>query len=160
MHLQSRCPDAIIENKHGESLRAEFEFDAGNFRAHGHDPKSCDIIISWKASQRLHALPVFELRKTFVSLDREQQISIREELFAYRCKDLIRRELAVRNGERYLHSARISFEKNKAESKEKHDTEIQLLKNEIRWVVRLTDAEKYLLYVLGELEYNPQPCIF
>ena len=46
IHLQRKCPDAIVA-KNGHQLRAEFEHKARNFKAHGHDPGDCDLIICW-----------------------------------------------------------------------------------------------------------------
>jgi hypothetical protein len=31
-----------------ESVRIEFEYQSGNFRKHGHDPKGCDLIVCWE----------------------------------------------------------------------------------------------------------------
>jgi hypothetical protein len=61
VHLQSAFPDAIIEDREGRRLRAEFEFVASNFREHGHDPAGCDLIICWRNDWPDAPLPVFAL---------------------------------------------------------------------------------------------------
>jgi len=61
IHEQRKCPDTIIENEHGITLRAEFEFESKNFIAHGHDPKDCDLIICWKHNWKFPAVPVWDL---------------------------------------------------------------------------------------------------
>jgi hypothetical protein len=61
VHLQVRCPDAIIENQNGERLRAEFEYDAKNFMRHGHRPGDCDLVIAWENSWAFPTVPVLEL---------------------------------------------------------------------------------------------------
>jgi len=45
--IQSAFPDAIIE-KDGRRYRAEFEFMASAFDAHGHDHRECDLIVCWE----------------------------------------------------------------------------------------------------------------
>jgi hypothetical protein len=40
-------PDVIAETYSGEILRIELELCAPNFKAHGHDPMGCDLIISF-----------------------------------------------------------------------------------------------------------------
>ena len=40
-------PDVICETHDGKTIRVELEFSAPNFKAHGHDPTGCDLIISY-----------------------------------------------------------------------------------------------------------------
>ena len=53
MYLESigmEFPDCTVRrfNGHGwEQLAVEFEFDSNSFRAHGHDPAQCDMIVCW-----------------------------------------------------------------------------------------------------------------
>lgn len=47
-HIQIEFPDAIIQDKNGDTYRAEFEFCSSNFKAHGHDLFGCDVIICWE----------------------------------------------------------------------------------------------------------------
>jgi len=61
VHLQNAFPDAVIEDREGRQLRAEFEFVASNFLEHGHDPTGCDLIICWRNDWPDAPLPVFAL---------------------------------------------------------------------------------------------------
>ena len=68
-HLQTPCPDAVIENGSGVQLVAEFEHLARNFQAHGHKPASCDLIICWVNNWSDAPLPVWALADTLPTLD-------------------------------------------------------------------------------------------
>lgn len=61
VHLQTAFPDAIIENRNGAQLVAEFEYRASNFRNHRHDPAGCDLIICWRHDWSSAHLPVWAL---------------------------------------------------------------------------------------------------
>lgn len=67
--LQRACPDAVIENGAGVRLSAEFEHLARSFRAHGHDPASCDLIVCWVNNWPGAPLPVWALADTLPALD-------------------------------------------------------------------------------------------
>ena len=57
----SACPDYILEeDKTGEPIRAEVEYQNSNFIAHNHDPSSCDLILCW-IHDGILPLPVREL---------------------------------------------------------------------------------------------------
>jgi hypothetical protein len=45
-----------------QRVRIEFEFDSRNFRAHGHDPKGCDVIVCWENNWAECPLEVIALR--------------------------------------------------------------------------------------------------
>jgi len=70
VHLQTRFPDAIIENRKGKRLVVEFEYLARNFWEHGHDPSGCDLIICWGNNWLDSPLPVWALEDIMVSDDR------------------------------------------------------------------------------------------
>ena len=53
-------PDAII-SKDGHTYRAEFEFAASSFEAHGHDHRKCDLIICWTNDNEDCILPILAL---------------------------------------------------------------------------------------------------
>jgi len=61
VHLQTPFPDAIIENASGQQLVAEFEYTAKNFKAHGHDPAGCDLVICWTNGWADAPVPVWAL---------------------------------------------------------------------------------------------------
>ena len=42
VRIQAAFPDVEIADKYGKVYRAEFEYFAGSFKAHGHDPRDCD----------------------------------------------------------------------------------------------------------------------
>jgi len=58
--ISANFPDAIIE-KDGQSYRAEFEFMASSFDAHGHDHRECDLIICWQNDYDNGVLPILAL---------------------------------------------------------------------------------------------------
>ena len=61
VHLQTRFPDAVIENPQGQRLVAEFEYLARNFKAHHHDPAGCDLVVCWSDNWPGAPLPVWAL---------------------------------------------------------------------------------------------------
>jgi len=61
VHLQTAFPDAIIENRNGTRLVAEFEYRASNFRNHQHDQAGCDLVICWRHDWSSACLPVWAL---------------------------------------------------------------------------------------------------
>jgi len=61
-HLQTRFPDAVIENESGQQLVVEFEYLSRNFKDHEHDPNGCDLIICWKDNWKNPPVPVWALR--------------------------------------------------------------------------------------------------
>lgn len=61
VHLQTAFPDAIIESADGQRLVAEFEYLAANFKAHGHDPSGCNLVICWRDNWPGASLPVWAL---------------------------------------------------------------------------------------------------
>ena len=52
--VQAGFPDCVARRRVGpnrwEEVRIEFEYDSRSFMAHGHDPKSVDVIACWKHS--------------------------------------------------------------------------------------------------------------
>jgi rubrerythrin len=47
--IQIRYPDALLRKvENGHVIRAEFEYRAANFKAHGHNPDECDLIVCWE----------------------------------------------------------------------------------------------------------------
>jgi len=74
VHLQTRFPDAVIENGHGQRLIVEFEYRATNFLTHGHCPIGCDLIIAYENDWENSPVPVWELKtctKEIVSILRK-----------------------------------------------------------------------------------------
>lgn len=61
VRLQTRFPDAIIENARGQRLIVEFEYLAKNFKLHKHDKDGCDLIVCWRNNWGDAPLPVWEL---------------------------------------------------------------------------------------------------
>jgi len=61
-HLQTRFPDAVIENENGQQLVAEFEYKSKNFRMHGHSPTGCDLIICYQNNWEEAPMPVWALK--------------------------------------------------------------------------------------------------
>ena len=51
-----------------QRVRIEFEFQARNFVAHGHDPDQCDVIVCWDDNWPECPLDVLELRSAIVGL--------------------------------------------------------------------------------------------
>lgn len=60
IEIGSRFPDAILRNRKGEIVRAEFEFISNNFVIHKHDPAAVDLVICWRVKGSI-AVPVLEL---------------------------------------------------------------------------------------------------
>ncbi|NIQ06372.1 MAG: hypothetical protein GWO20_11810 [Candidatus Korarchaeota archaeon] len=46
-HSSDSFPDYILEDEQGQTIKAEVELFARNFRDHGHPPEYCDLIICW-----------------------------------------------------------------------------------------------------------------
>jgi hypothetical protein len=46
--IGSAFPDAVVINSRGEPKFVEFEYKSSDFKAHGHDPELCDLIICWE----------------------------------------------------------------------------------------------------------------
>jgi hypothetical protein len=63
-----RCVDT--RNDRWQRVRIEFEFRSSNFRAHGHDPTQCDLIVCWLHDWAACPLPVIELREKIKALPR------------------------------------------------------------------------------------------
>lgn len=66
--LQADFPDAIAKRKlpgqkKWESVRIEFEYKTSSFKKHGHDPKTCDLVVCWEHDWKQCPIPVIELRK-------------------------------------------------------------------------------------------------
>ncbi|HAU36423.1 MAG TPA: hypothetical protein DCX07_01735 [Phycisphaerales bacterium] len=45
-----------------QRVRIEFEYESRNFRAHGHDPDQCDVIVCWEHNWAECPIEVLELR--------------------------------------------------------------------------------------------------
>jgi hypothetical protein len=56
-----RCVDR--RNGRWQRVRIEFEYASSNFHDHGHDPRSCDVIVCWEHDWRECPLEVVELRR-------------------------------------------------------------------------------------------------
>lgn len=52
-----------------ERVRVEFEFRSRNFKAHGHDPAGCDVIVCWEDNWSESPVEVLELRSVIEHLD-------------------------------------------------------------------------------------------
>lgn len=59
--IQAGCPDAIME-KDGSEVRIEFEFNALNFKKHGHDQAKVDMIVCWNDDWPGSPIPVLSLQ--------------------------------------------------------------------------------------------------
>ncbi len=65
-------PDCIAKRRLDESgerwtrLRIEFEYESRSFKAHGHDPEGCDLIVCWRHNWPECPVEVMEL-KTIIS---------------------------------------------------------------------------------------------
>jgi len=62
-----RCVDT--RQNRWQRVRIEFEFYSSNFRAHGHDPAGCDMIVCWEHDWPECALEVVELRSVIDQLE-------------------------------------------------------------------------------------------
>lgn len=60
VRIGSQFPDATIRREE-LSYEIEFEFEASNFRNHGHDPRKCDLIVCWIDDGGCGPMPVLEL---------------------------------------------------------------------------------------------------
>jgi hypothetical protein len=68
-------PDCIARRfvgKGWERVAIEFEHTSSNFKAHGHDPGQCDIIVCWEHDWPQCPLEVIELKSEIQSLDNYQ----------------------------------------------------------------------------------------
>lgn len=77
--IGSTFPDAIILRKEdGAQFRAEFEYQAVNFTAHGHDLRKCDVIICWTNDWPNCVIPIWEMRDwkdaTLVTVDARDKV--------------------------------------------------------------------------------------
>lgn len=65
-------PDCTAKRRVGEtrweSVRIEFEYRSRNFRDHGHDPASCDVIVCWAHDWPSCPIEVLELREAVARL--------------------------------------------------------------------------------------------
>jgi hypothetical protein len=65
-------PDCIAKRRVGdgrwESVRIEFEYRSRNFRAHGHDPNGCDLIVCWTHDWPDCPIEVLELRSALATM--------------------------------------------------------------------------------------------
>jgi len=52
-----------------QRVRIEFEFQSSSFKAHGHNPDNCDLIICWEHDWPECPIEVIELRKLINELD-------------------------------------------------------------------------------------------
>ena len=65
-------PDCIARRfvgKGWERVAIEFEYSSSNFKAHGHDPANCDIIVCWEHDWPQCPLEVIELKSEIQSLE-------------------------------------------------------------------------------------------
>ena len=60
--IQIAFPDAVVTID-GTIYRVEFEYEASNFQAHGHDVRGCDVIICWQNDWPESVLPVVALEE-------------------------------------------------------------------------------------------------
>src|SRR3989344_572497 len=63
--IQPSYPDAKARRKTHrgwEDVWIEFEYRSSSFKAHGHDPKECDIIVCWEHDWKNCPLEVIELK--------------------------------------------------------------------------------------------------
>ncbi len=63
--IQPSYPDAKARRKTHrgwEDVWIEFEYRSSSFKAHGHDPKECDIIVCWEHDWKSCPLEVIELK--------------------------------------------------------------------------------------------------
>ncbi|MBF2028717.1 MAG: hypothetical protein IGS48_18470 [Oscillatoriales cyanobacterium C42_A2020_001] len=73
--VQSAYPDCeakrCVDSKRNrwQRVRIEFEFCSSNFKAHGHDPKGCDMIVCWEHDWQDCPLEVIELRSVIDQLE-------------------------------------------------------------------------------------------
>ena len=62
-----RCIDR--QKQRWQRVRIEFEFMSSSFRAHGHDPAGCDLIVCWQHDWSDCPLEVLELRTVIDQLE-------------------------------------------------------------------------------------------
>jgi hypothetical protein len=60
-------PHESLKSRKEKRIRIEFEFNARNFRTHGHDPRKCDWIVCWEDDwpDAPTNLQIIELRREF-----------------------------------------------------------------------------------------------
>ncbi len=68
--IQPQFPDCLAHRRAGDTerpCRIEFELRSSSFRAHGHDPMGCDIIVCWHHDwhDKPSTLEVIELKRLF-----------------------------------------------------------------------------------------------
>lgn len=65
--IKSSFPDAKGRRKNArgqwEEVWIEFEYKSSNFKAHGHDPSECDLIVCWENDWEKCPIEVMELRR-------------------------------------------------------------------------------------------------
>lgn len=61
--ISGAFPDALV-TKGGNTYRAEFEYQATNFKSHKHDVRKCDLIIAWVNDWPSCILPVLALSES------------------------------------------------------------------------------------------------
>jgi hypothetical protein len=65
-------PDCIARRfvgKGWERVSIEFEYTSSNFKAHGHDPEQCDIVVCWEHDWSNCPLEVIELKSEIQTLE-------------------------------------------------------------------------------------------
>jgi hypothetical protein len=69
--LGTAFPDAEVKRRDGSGwrrMRVEFEHQSRNFRAHGHDPAGCDLIVCWEHNWPDCPVDILELRSALKTL--------------------------------------------------------------------------------------------
>jgi hypothetical protein len=64
-HIGAAYPDCVAARREGDRwtrIAIEFEHRSSNFRAHGHDPALCDLIVCWEHDWEECPVEVLELR--------------------------------------------------------------------------------------------------
>ena len=71
-------PDCEAIKKIGDNdwrrVRIEFEYESGNFRRHGHDPKGCDLIVCWTHNWPECPVEVLALRDMIAGIETKPEI--------------------------------------------------------------------------------------
>jgi len=74
--LGTGFPDAEVKRHEGRGwrrVRVEFEHQSRNFRAHGHDPAGCDLIVCWDHNWPDCPVEVLELKSAVSRLANRQE---------------------------------------------------------------------------------------
>jgi len=69
--IKTGFPDCVgrrFIGKGWERVGIEFEYQSANFKAHGHDPNGCDIIVCWEHNWPECTIEVLELKEIIKSL--------------------------------------------------------------------------------------------